>query len=410
MNYNYHNTMSMNSLLFLYCWMIVILAPILAFRPVGTRGGNGLYYTSSITGVAKQQLGLSLIRSPLIPCRDFSCGPFLRRSVSALHVIPPIDNSNNNRGSTEEDFESLVQAATVNSKGYALGGDFAGLVATFDPGDGSFIPIPEHLIPPSMVEWGQVPKCLEVLVSEEFYPSPSTKGNDDDEDDDDEILRRITTKILPDTGCSVDNLETVKVVDEIDLSSRWDSNDDPMVDGPMNTNVVGLQYSVGDDEIRLETIFELEGGDGYRMRVAIDLMIPSLDTIAIQSPTVLTLERRTSSVSSGGTISDGGGLDGRTVSMLLGERLRSSKTFVDDHPVGGARYEVNAINYVNLPGGISIAYGWLTEDDWMLQVGMLMQNGMRRVLSRQFTVKADGELDFDVKSWMEEPEINVPVL
>ena len=173
------------------------------------------------------------------------------------------------------------------------------------------------------------------------------------------------------------------------------------------SNVVGLQYSVGDDEIRLETIFELDGGGGYRMRVAVDLKIPSHDTVAIQTPMVLTFERRTSSVSSGGTISDGGGLDGRTVSMLLGERLRSSKTFADELPTS-ENYEVNAIKHVNFPGNISIAYGWLTEDDWVLQVGHV-QNGMRRVVSRQFTVKENGELDFDVQSWVEEPQ-EVPVL
>ena len=65
------------------------------------------------------------------------------------------------------DFESLVKGATEQSIGQLpLGGDFAGLAATFNPGDGTFIPIPEHLIPESLLEWGQEPKCLEVLVSE----------------------------------------------------------------------------------------------------------------------------------------------------------------------------------------------------------------------------------------------------
>jgi hypothetical protein len=408
--------MTFNSLQLFFCWVVTIRVSILAFRPVQTKRGNS-YSTSIATTTTSDARSrwTKIVRPARISHRDNVGSGLCRRRTqsSMLHVtLPPADDYNNNDiRNTEDDFESLVQAATSNSNGYALGGDFAGLVATFNPGDGSFIPIPDHLIPPSMIEWGQIPKCLEVLVSEEFWPTTASSSGEvsNVDDDGEEILRRITTNILPDTGCSVDNLETIKAIDEIDLSSRWDSNEDPSIDGSTN-NVVGLQYSVGDDEIRLETIFELEGGGGYRMRVAIDLMIPSLDTIAIQSPTVLTLERRTSSVSSGGTISDGGGLDGRTVSMLLGERLQSSKTFVDDQPMGQTRYEVDAINYVNLPGGISIAYGWLTEDDWMLQVGMLMQNGMRRVVSRQFTVFDNGELDFDVKSWMEEPETDVPVL
>ena len=38
-----------------------------------------------------------------------------------------------------------------------LGGDWAGLSATFDPASGALVPVPEHLVPASMVEWGDVP-------------------------------------------------------------------------------------------------------------------------------------------------------------------------------------------------------------------------------------------------------------
>jgi hypothetical protein len=272
----------------------------------------------------------------------------------------------------QRDFELLIQAASSSSNGYALGGDFAGLAATFDPGDGSFIPVPEHLVPEALVEWGQEPKCLEVLVSEE------TNG---------EAMARSTITVLPATGCSVDNLETIKVEDDVDLSSQWGAN----------TNVVGLQYPIGDDEIRLETIFGME--DGHRMRVAIDL-IPSDSVFAIQSPMVLALERRTSSFGSGGTIADGGGLDARTVSMLLGENLRKSKTFVEETPLEDS-FESNGIKHISFPGSVSIGYGWLTEEEWVLQVSHV-HNGVRRVVSRQFSVIDDGELNFDVESWEEE--------
>ncbi|KAG7349459.1 hypothetical protein IV203_012056 [Nitzschia inconspicua] len=302
-----------------------------------------------------------------------------------------------NTNSNDLDFEYLIDAATSSSKGQApLGGDFAGLAATFDPGDGSFIPIPEYLIPPSLLEWGQEPKCLEVLVSEEI-------------NEDETSMMRITTTVLPDTGCSVDNLETIKAADEIDLESQWSCRIEEQgeIQEEGATTVVGLQYPLQDDsnELRVETIFGLEAEDGkqYRMRVAIDVVPSPPDTFGIQSPMVLTLERRTNAVSSGGTIGDGGGLDGRTVSMLLGERLSGSKTFVDDPPLS-ENYDADSIKHVAFPGNVSIAYGWVTDNDWVLQVSHVGPNGMRRVVSRQFTVSGDGELDFEIRSWVEDPQ------
>lgn len=293
-------------------------------------------------------------------------------------------------------FESLVETANSGSTG-VYGGDFAGLAATFNPGDGSFIPIPDYLIPESLKEWGQEPKCLEVLVSEDVH---------DDENDEEYVMTRVTTKILPDTGCGVDNLETMLVMDEIDLESQWRSDDgDDGVEG-----IVGLQYPLGEDKLRVETIFGLEEEYGVdRIRVAIDL-IPSQENFAIQSPMVLTLERRTSSISSGGTIAEGGGLDGRTVFTLLGERLQGSKTFVDEPSMSGDNYNYNSydpendIRHVGLPANISIAYGWLHDDNsWMLQVSHIA-NGSRRVVSRQFTVANNGKLDFEIRSWVEDSQ------
>lgn len=322
----------------------------------------------------------------------------------------------------KDSFESLIDAATTPAKGQApLGGDFAGLAATFDPGDGSFIPIPEYLIPPSLLEWGQEPKCLEVLVSEDI--SIISDVDDDENDDTDgnssSTMTRITTTVLPDTGCSVDNLETLKAIDEIDLASQWSCRIEEgglQVKEDDTATVVGLQYPLPEDSsssnneaVRVETIFGLEAADDgkqYRMRVAIDVVpSPSTGTFGIQSPMVLTLERRTNAYSSGGTISDGGGLDGRTVTMLLGERLSGSKTFVDDPPLSENYYKTpDSIKHVAFPGNVSIAYGWLTDDDWVLQVGHVGPNGMRRVVSRQFTVLEDGELDFEIRSWVENPQ------
>ena len=239
-------------------------------------------------------------------------------------------------------------------------------------------------------QWVIEPKCLEVLLSEDIY---------NDENDDEYVMNRVTTTILPDTGCGIDNLETKLARDEIDLESQWKSNDE---------NIVGLQYPLGEDTLRVETIFGLESEVGVdRIRVAIDL-IPSEEDFTIKSPMMLTLERRTSLVSSGGTIAEGGGLDGRTVYMLLGERLRGSSTFVDgpsmsyDNPAPHNYDRDNDIRHVDLPANISIAYGWLKDEkSWILQVSYIT-HGTRRVMSRQFTIANDGELDFEMRSWVEE--------
>ena len=268
--------------------------------------------------------------------------------------------------------ELLIQAATSDSNGYPIGGDFAGLGATFDPSDGRFIPIPEHLIPEALLEWGQEPKCLEMLVSEDFQ---------------DEVMLRNTITILPDTGCSIDNLETTKIDDEIDVSFLLGDEESP---------IVGLQYPTRNDEIRLETIFAMDGG--LRMRVVIDIS-PSQPVFAVQSPMVLAMERRTSSSSSSGVIADGGGLDGRTVSMLLGEQLRQSKTFVEDVPLNES-FETDGINHVYLPGNVGLSYGWQSDEEWVLQISHVHEN-KKRVISRIFSMSGEDTVDFKLDSWEE---------
>lgn len=64
-------------------------------------------------------------------------------------------------------FES---ASTLAATSNLLGGDFAGLSANFAL-DGTIIPVPEHLVPKDLLEWGDHPTCLEILVSEEEVSS-----------------------------------------------------------------------------------------------------------------------------------------------------------------------------------------------------------------------------------------------
>ena len=73
--------------------------------------------------------------------------------------------------------------ASVVSKIYTptptiIGGDYAGLHATFSSDTGELVPIPQHLVPRSMIEWGDIPNSFDTLVSEDLYSSCT--DNDDD--------------------------------------------------------------------------------------------------------------------------------------------------------------------------------------------------------------------------------------
>ena len=51
---------------------------------------------------------------------------------------------------------------------------------------GELVPVPERLVPPSMVEWGAIPPCLETLTSEDYWIAVVVGDeNDDDENDND---------------------------------------------------------------------------------------------------------------------------------------------------------------------------------------------------------------------------------
>ena len=140
-----------------------------------------------------------------------------------------------------------------------LGGDHAGLHATFaSRHPGSLVRVPERLVPPAMLEWDDVPICLETLTSEDwtstFVDDDGYDANDAEGDGvggmvgrDVEMplsssssssssaaaaasaaasaaargLRRTVVTVMPEVGCGIDNLEWIKRSEEIsfDISS-----------------------------------------------------------------------------------------------------------------------------------------------------------------------------------------------
>lgn len=273
-----------------------------------------------------------------------------------------------------------------------LGGDYCGLSATFSATDGKLIRVPSHLVPESMLEWGQVPACLEVIVSEHL---------DDDEDEKPNtaavVLNRQTVTIYPEVGCGVDNLETSKKEESHVLQ-----HGEPSSSLGGEASAIGLSYDLvppgsrkNDNSgrqttttttTRTETVFA-GFRKHHRLRVLIDLLRQSPCSWEIQSPIVVVMEHQTSSVSSGGTIADGGGLDGQTVARLMGEYLRAGQNnFAEQDALPLDATTPTDLQSLSLPGNITVSYGAETEkeDSFVLQVAYQPEQGEPQVVERIF--------------------------
>ena len=185
-----------------------------------------------------------------------------------------------------------------------------------------------------MVEWGQVPSSLEIITSEDLNPDMDT------------FLERNEVRVLPAVGCGVDNLDVLKSRLVVKPSPNNGAFATPRMGTFCDGRVVSLSSPssiVGDGKyIRLEAVFtespqtdspsDSVKGDiqresidhPQRIRVSFDarLGVPSLSgnfrSGIFASSIEFYRERRTAVESSHGKIADGGGLDGRTVSSLVG--------------------------------------------------------------------------------------------
>lgn len=249
------------------------------------------------------------------------------------------------------------------------GGDFCGFSATFSAIDGKLIPVPEYLVPESLLEWGQYPSCLEVIVSEDFISDK---------------LTRHTVSVAPAVGCGVDNLDTMKSKEDIDTSYLV-----------VCDSVVAFDYHLASAASinRSETTFGLV--NGHRLRVMVDVTQDK----KVKTPIVIVLEKRTSETSCGGTIADGGGLDGRTVSQLLGDDFKG-KPFCEAEPAQREANDGECMTVLNLPGNVTVAHSAFSgSSEWLLDVGHITEDANRRVVRRRFGVS--GELQHPIEHWAE---------
>lgn len=190
-------------------------------------------------------------------------------------------------------------------------GDFAGQSATFSSVDGKLIPVPEHFVPESMIEWGQIPSCFECIVSEDILQDEKSGGAS---------LERNTVNVMPEVGCGLDNLDTMATKETIPVSFYHFFSFD---------NDVKLATAFIEDKRRMECVFMMKVGNNsdeepeiVRKRVSINLH----ENNQMQSPFEIVKERKTSNESTRGTIAKGGGLHASTVASLVGKE-NSSKPF-----------------------------------------------------------------------------------
>jgi len=290
-----------------------------------------------------------------------------------------------------------------------IGGDFAGYMGTFSPRDGSLIPIPTYLVPSALLEWGQEPSSLEVIVSEEECNSDSS--------DECVLLKRQTITALPAIGCGVDNLETTK------SQQVFATNATNVFESTSARTLDVVKAGQDDTVVELETIFGLAEEEAHRLRVSMTLQILEQDSMMcmIQSPIRVHLERQSSPVSSRGTVADGGGLDGRTVSTRIGTALKQHINFADRPPLAKGRiwttgsssdkeedttFSATGPTIISLPGNVEIVSGPSKDDEhWIIQVCHFTPNlpndsdsdkneellvGTRRMTQRSFATKRSG--------------------
>ena len=178
-------------------------------------------------------------------------------------------------GSSEETQESILRPVLVS-------GDYAGLSATFDI-TGKLIPVPEHLVPPALLEWGQAPSSLETLVS---------IGSG----------KRWTATILPETGCGVDNLQLTRT--EESFSGHCLLTHDC---------IFSVDHSIHQQKLRVESYFCLDLDDDnkedsrFRSRLALNIQVKDDQKLQLIGPISVSLERQVDVRSSDGTVGKGGG-------------------------------------------------------------------------------------------------------
>ena len=284
--------------------------------------------------------------------------------------------------------ESVEERPKPPPRTTLMGGDHAGIWVDLDL-DGKVIPVPSHMVPESMKEWGQEPEIWEILTSEDNIIE-------------DAIYNRHTIKILPETGCSVDNMETSKsemMLQEITGFLFHDADDQDKEVGCVQcyasqtlikplTNAVEVPK---DDQWLVDVTFDCNsnGLTDHRVRLGMwfkRLAQPKEDSKHLwelsdkppapyASPLHVVFERQFATNSSSGTLADGGGLDGKRVSGWIGDDISKVSSSFAAPKVPKKEKSDDAFTTIELPFNLTLSYGYVpnedyvNEDDFVVQVG-----------------------------------------
>lgn len=241
-------------------------------------------------------------------------------SRSANRVSPCVWASTTTTSTKGESAELSSDAPSL-----LLGGDFAGYSADCDPQTGAAKPVPVYLVPASMLEWGQHPKALEVIVSEDASES--------------KLWDRVCLTVLPETGCGVDNLEVQK-----STQCGWKILQE-------TSGCVALVRKSTPTATMVETIFRLPA-DHHRLRVALTWEESGLKGIA------MAYEQRFETTSTQGTRADGGGLDGASLSRWMGPVLaKEGIKMLEATAAAADNDDDDETTTICLPANVTVQYG-----------------------------------------------------
>lgn len=302
---------------------------------------------------------LSYRKRALLSCLTVGCLPTTIVSFGlsrSPRLVSPHTTRRSAQSSRKFGLATLSSSAESSiAQSRIFSGDFAGLSAEFSASTGKLIPIPEHWVPQSLLEWGQAPSALEILVSE------------------DGDARQIVT-IFPETGCGVDNLETIKSEERLD--KNWSKRSAETSDRSIRVSAVRDTAMTNDtSRLKLEAIFHDKNALGsdegdHRVRMSVILQDVHDDAgmrcLELQDPVRVALERQVSPKSTHGTIADGGGLDGQRVSRMMGPRLRKLHSFaaedVEQTPDDGL------MTSLRLPGNLTLSYGGGENNEFVVEM------------------------------------------
>ena len=285
-----------------------------------------------------------------------------------------------------------------------VGGDFVGLSASFHPQSGAFIPVPEYMIPKSLLQWGQAPTSLQVFTCEHVNPPVDHVPRH---------LFRQTWTMYPETDCGVENIQTEQREQHLEVHHAANSDEASAAarvwsyrtTAELKSTIVVESSFVGfsnDQQHRVRMVVRVEIDENHN-----DNNSPIGSRYSIVAPVTIILERQLNSLPIFGSrnTKGGGGVDAAQMIKWMGPILLKYDSFAVN-PVtlkwrrsmpcdGGSPF----VTEVMFPGNLTLSYGSLLgTSSWVLEMGHIVpQEQIRRVARLCFHSPSDVQ----VKTWVE---------